>query len=161
MAVRIRLKRQGREKRPFYRIVVMDSRTRRDGREIEKLGWYDPLQGAEVFELNEDRALYWLGEGASPSLTVNTIFKTAGLALRWHLMKLNTPEEEIEAALATWRENRVEKRAATTVEAAPPVPLKKDSQSVTNESDAEKLAAEHVGSVEEPESPAETSEEES
>ena len=55
MAVKLRLKRIGRRKRPFYRIVAMDARTRRDGSEIERLGWFDPLQTDVAIELNEDR----------------------------------------------------------------------------------------------------------
>ena len=77
MAVRIRLKRMGRRKRPFYRIGVFDSRTKRDGKTIEELGFYDPIakDEAKQVRLDRDRAMYWLSQGALPSETVASIFK--------------------------------------------------------------------------------------
>ena len=77
MAVRIRLKRMGRRKRPFYRIGVFDSRTKRDGKTIEELGFYDPIakDEAKMVRLDRDRAMYWLSQGAQPSETVASIFK--------------------------------------------------------------------------------------
>jgi len=81
MAVVLRLKRFGRRNRPFYRICVMDRRTRRDGRAIEELGHYDPLHAGEgkSFELNEERAQYWLSVGAQPSGTVASLLKERGI----------------------------------------------------------------------------------
>ena len=73
MAVKLRLKRIGRRKRPFYRIVAIDSRTRRDGAEIERLGWYDALRTDVAVELHEERIIHWLKQGAQPSETVNNI----------------------------------------------------------------------------------------
>ena len=70
MAVKIRLKRMGRKNRPFYRIVAIDSRSRRDGVEIERLGWFDPLRTDVAVNLNEDRVIHWLKQGAQPSETV-------------------------------------------------------------------------------------------
>ena len=64
MATKIRLKRIGRKNRPFYRMVVMDSRKRRDGAAIEELGWYNPISKDNSFNLNEDRIVHWLHEGA-------------------------------------------------------------------------------------------------
>ena len=77
MAVRIRLKRMGRRKRPFYRIGVFDARTKRDGKTIEELGFYDPIakDEAKQVRLDRDRAMYWLSQGAQPSETVASIFK--------------------------------------------------------------------------------------
>ncbi|MCK4577940.1 MAG: 30S ribosomal protein S16, partial [Candidatus Marinimicrobia bacterium] len=100
MAVKIRLKRLGRKKRPFYRLVAMDSRTRRDGAEIERLGWYDPLETTgEKFRLNEERIFYWLGVGAQRTDTVHNLFTRTGLNFRWDLMKSGKSEAEIEKAL--------------------------------------------------------------
>ena len=82
MAVVLRLKRLGRRNRPFYRICVMDSRTRRDGRTVEELGYYDPVTsaGGDVkFELNEERARYWMSVGAQPSETVASLLKRRGI----------------------------------------------------------------------------------
>ncbi|RMH03960.1 MAG: 30S ribosomal protein S16 [Planctomycetota bacterium] len=84
MAVVLRLKRFGRRNRPFYRICVMDARTRRDGRVIEELGHYDPVNsGADepAFELDTERASYWLSVGARPSETVASFLKRKGIVL--------------------------------------------------------------------------------
>ena len=66
MAVKIRLKRMGKIHATYYRIVVADSRTKRDGRAIEEIGIYHPTEHPSVIEVNSDRALYWLGVGAQP-----------------------------------------------------------------------------------------------
>ena len=78
MAVKIRLKRMGRKKRPFYRLVAIDSKVRRDGREIERLGWYNPSSVDVQFKMNEDRVVYWLDNGAIPSLTVKNLLGKEG-----------------------------------------------------------------------------------
>ena len=79
MAVVIRLKRTGTNKRPCYRIVVTDSRNQRDGRFIEELGAYDPKKNPPTFSLKKERAEYWMGVGAKPSETVKSLFKKQGL----------------------------------------------------------------------------------
>ncbi len=75
MAVRIRLARHGAKKTPFYRIVVADSESPRDGKYLEALGTYDPLQDPVVVSLKEDRIKHWLGQGATPSDTVKSLIK--------------------------------------------------------------------------------------
>lgn len=75
MAVVIRLMRMGRKNRPFYRLVVADSRTRRDGRSLEIIGNYDPLENPSKISVKEERALYWLLKGAKPSETAKNILK--------------------------------------------------------------------------------------
>jgi small subunit ribosomal protein S16 len=77
MAVRLRLARMGRKKRPFYRIVAADQRSPRDGRFIERLGFYDPMKEPNELEVDLERVDYWLGEGASPSDTVSDLIKRA------------------------------------------------------------------------------------
>ena len=79
MAVRIRLKRMGAKKRPFYRIVVADARAPRDGRFIETLGTYNPLSEPSEVKLHEDRVRLWLTRGAQPSDPVRDILKRQGL----------------------------------------------------------------------------------
>ena len=111
MAVKIRLKRMGRRKRPFYRIVAIDSRTRRDGPEIERLGWFDPLKTDVAIDLKEDRIIHWLEQGAQLSEKVNTIFSSTGLQYKLHLMREGKSEEEIAAALTEWQLGQEEKRA--------------------------------------------------
>ena len=79
MAVRIRLKRLGAKKAPFYRVVVADSRFPRDGRFIEEIGTYDPNQNPSAIKVNEELAKKWLANGAQPTDVVAKIFKVAGI----------------------------------------------------------------------------------
>ena len=79
MAVKIRLKRMGKKKAPFYRIVVADSRSPRDGRFIEEIGTYDPTRDPSVFDFNEEAAKKWLSNGAQPTETVGKLLKIAGI----------------------------------------------------------------------------------
>ena len=78
MAVKIRLKRMGKIRNAQYRIVVMDSRTKRDGRAIEEIGIYQPKSDPSVIEVKSERALYWLGVGAQPSETVVKLLTLSG-----------------------------------------------------------------------------------
>ena len=79
MAVKIRLKRMGKKKKPFYRIVAADSRSPRDGRFIEEIGTYDPNQEPAEVHVNEELAQKWLSNGAKPTETVARLFKNAGI----------------------------------------------------------------------------------
>ena len=79
MATKIRLKRMGGKKAPFYRVVVADSRWPRDGRFIEEIGYYDPLKDPAVIHIDEEKAKKWMAEGAIVSDTVNSSFKKAGI----------------------------------------------------------------------------------
>ena len=79
MAVKLRLTRLGKTKQPTYRIVAIDSRTKRDGKYIELIGTYNPLTQPNQVKINEEVALKWLGEGAIPSDTVKNLFKEAGI----------------------------------------------------------------------------------
>jgi len=83
LAVRIRLKRMGRKKRPFYRIAVFDSRSQRDGKAIEEIGTYNPLEQDEskMVTLNRERAEYWLSVGAKPTQPVAAIFRNQGIKI--------------------------------------------------------------------------------
>jgi small subunit ribosomal protein S16 len=84
MAVKIRLKRMGSKKNPFYRVVVADSRSPRDGRFIEQLGYYSPLTEPATIKLDDDKTLAWLQKGAQPSDTVRTILHSKGLMQKYH-----------------------------------------------------------------------------
>ena len=79
MAVKMRLRRMGQKKAPFYRIIVADSRSPRDGRFIEEIGTYDPTRDPSVYKVNEELAKKWLANGAQPTETVSKIFKMAGI----------------------------------------------------------------------------------
>ena len=82
--VKIRLRRTGRKKTPMYRIVVADSRSPRDGKFIEILGQYQPLQGKNALALNSERANYWLDNGALPTDTVRSLLRRAGVLKKRH-----------------------------------------------------------------------------
>jgi len=77
--VKIRLMRMGAAKRPFYRVVVSDSRSPRDGRFIENIGKYHPLEDPSLIQIDEERALYWLSEGAQPTEQVQNLLKVKGI----------------------------------------------------------------------------------
>ena len=109
MAVRIRLHRAGSTHRPFYRVVVADSRSPRDGRFIETVGYYDPLPETTVLKIDTDRVNEWIGKGAKPSDTVRTLMKNAA--------SFTTAEAVAEKAKA--------KRAAAVEEAGRMAPPKK------------------------------------
>lgn len=79
MATAIRLARHGAKKRPFYRIVVTDSRAPRDGRRIDQIGYYDPCQNPARVVIREDRLFHWLSRGAQPSSSVRQLIKRSGL----------------------------------------------------------------------------------
>ncbi len=87
MAVRIRLKRMGQKKSPFYRVVVSDSRSPRDGRFIEEIGTYNPTTQPAQINVKEDRALHWLQTGAQPSDTVRSLFSKVGIMQKNHELK--------------------------------------------------------------------------
>ena len=77
MAVKIRLRRMGKKKAPFYRVVVADSRYPRDGRFIEEIGTYDPLANPAIVKIDMERAKYWIANGAQPTDTVRGLLKKA------------------------------------------------------------------------------------
>ena len=79
MAVKIRLKRMGANKKPFYRIVVADSRSPRDGKFIEEIGYYNPLTEPAEVKINEEKATKWVQNGAQPTDVVKRLFAQAGL----------------------------------------------------------------------------------
>ena len=84
MAVRIRLKRMGKIHAPFYRVVVVDSRKKRDGRVIEEIGTYDPMPNPSKIHVESDRALYWLGVGAQPSTAARRLLVLTGDIARFN-----------------------------------------------------------------------------
>lgn len=79
MAVKIRLRRMGAKKSPFYRIVVADSRASRDGRFIEEIGYYNPLTEPKTVKIDNEKAINWIKNGAKPTDTVDRLFKISGL----------------------------------------------------------------------------------
>jgi len=79
MATKIRLKRMGAKKNPFYRVVVADSRSPRDGRFVDEIGTYNPTKEPAIIEIDAEKALKWIETGAQPSDTVKSLFKKAGI----------------------------------------------------------------------------------
>jgi len=88
MAVRIRLRRMGAHKAPFYRIVVADSRSPRDGRFIEEIGYYNPLTEPADVKIDEEKALKWLQNGAQATDTVRSLLSRAGVLKKFHESRL-------------------------------------------------------------------------
>jgi len=88
LCVKIRLKRIGAKKRPYYRVVVANSTASRDGRFIDTIGHFDPLQDPPVVRLNEEKALHWLGHGAQPTETTRALLKKQGILDRFEAAKL-------------------------------------------------------------------------
>ena len=78
MSVKIRLKRMGMKKKPFYRVVVADIRSPRDGRFIEEIGYYNPVSNPVEMKIDDERAKYWIGVGAQPTDTVRILLKKSG-----------------------------------------------------------------------------------
>ena len=105
MAVKIRFKRMGRKKSPFYRIVAIDSSKRRSGREIERLGWFNPVSSNHDCNIKEDLVIKWLKDGAIPSESVGSLFKRTGLSYKWHLITQGKSDSEIEKLLEEWQKN--------------------------------------------------------
>jgi small subunit ribosomal protein S16 len=92
--VKIRLMRMGATKRPFFRVVVADSRSPRDGRFIENIGKYHPMEDPSLVEIDEDRALYWLSQGAQPTEQVQVLLKIAGVWERFEGSKPGTNKKK-------------------------------------------------------------------
>lgn len=87
MAVKIRFRRMGSKRNPFYRIVVADSRSPRDGRYIEQIGTYNPVSEPVEVKIDEEKALDWLANGAQPSDTVKNLFSKQGIMKKFHDLK--------------------------------------------------------------------------
>ncbi len=167
MAVRIRLKRLGKKKQPFYRIVVADSRAPRDGRSIETLGHYNPLPEQEQLVIKEERLFHWLDQGAEPSDTVKSLFRNRGLILKYELISRNADEATISKEMNKWelaREERVKRQSAAADEKAEQAEKAKAEEAAAEEAadaEAEVVPEETAEAVEEPsDAPAEDTTEE-
>lgn len=133
LATKIRLKRIGRRNRPFYRMVAMDSRNRRDGAAIEELGWYNPIDSNYSYDLKDERILHWLGEGAQPTDAAKKLLRRAGLSHRWHLMQQGMDGSDLEKEMKKWELNRedvLKKRAEKQEQKAKVVAKKNEVEAV-------------------------------
>ena len=126
MAVRIRLKRMGKIHAPFYRVVVVDSRKRRDGRVIEEIGIYDPMPNPSTIRIDSERAQYWLGVGAQPSDPVRRLLVLTGDIARFNgkedavsrVIVAENNREELKQAAIQAVSDEAEKTKAEAAEAA-------------------------------------------
>lgn len=157
----------GRKKRPFYRIVAADSRAPRDGRCIEEIGYYNPLTHPATVNVVEDRALYWLGEGAIPSPTVKNLLSREGIVLKFDLKRQGLTEEQIDAEMQKWeaqvadRSKRMEaKKSAENAakEKAEKEKAEKEAAEAKAAEDAAKAEAEAAKAVEKAKAAAEEAE---
>ena len=103
MAVKLRLRRMGKKKQPIYKIVAADSRSPRDGKFLEAVGFYNPLTNPHTLDLKEDRILYWLNVGAQPSSTVKSLLRQKGITLKKELMSKGLDEEKINSEIDNWQ----------------------------------------------------------
>ena len=120
MAVHIRLRRMGAKKRPFYRIVAADSRRARDGRFLEILGTYNPIERPATVTVKEDRLTQWLNDGAEPSDTVASLLTQIGFTEKYHKAKKGEDVAELELkTIITERKKKTRKmkKAAVAPEA--------------------------------------------
>ena len=115
MPVRIRLQRHGKKGKPFYWIVAADSRAKRDGKFLEKLGIYNPNTNPATIDINVDNSVQWLNNGAQPSETAKRILSYKGVLLKHHLMggvrKGALTEEEVEKKFQAWLDEKSKKVA--------------------------------------------------
>lgn len=144
MAVKIRLKRIGKVHAPYYRVVVMDSRKKRDGKAIEEIGKYHPLEQPSLIDIDSERAQYWLSVGAQPSEQVGALLRVTG---DWQKFKglegsegtLRTKEsvsDEDRAAAIKAAEDDAEKRKATAAEAAASAKASEPAEAEAGEQDS-------------------------
>ncbi len=110
MAVKLRLRRMGKKKMPFYRIVATDSRVARDGKYIEKVGHYNPLMDPPEIVVDDEKAMKWLTRGAIPTDTVRSLLSKKGIMLRYHLMKQGLDDAKIDEEMKKWELVKLEKK---------------------------------------------------
>lgn len=148
MATKIRLQRQGRKKRPFYHIVVADSRAPRDGKFIEKIGSYLPQTQPATIDLDVNRAVYWLNNGAQPTDTCRALLSYKGALLKHHLemgvAKGAITQEQADAKFETWvsdKANKVEQhKSRVNMSAKDQAAAKLADEAKANAARAEKIA---------------------
>lgn len=142
MAVRIRLQRKGAKHTAFYRIVAADSRSPRDGRFIEQLGYYDPLKDPQEINVDTEKVLDWLGKGAQPSDTVRSLLARVGIMQTWHEMKKGKSLDEL---------RHIEDEARKRIEAKSAMDMRKKEEEKKAKEKAAKKEQEKEAAAETPE----------
>ncbi|EHR33939.1 30S ribosomal protein S16 [Helcococcus kunzii ATCC 51366] len=136
MAVKIRMKRIGAKKRPFYRIVVADERSPRDGKFIEEIGYYNPISEPKVFKIDSERVDYWIGVGAKPTTTVARLLKTDFEDLAKQVEEKKKAEAEKKAKEA--EERRLKREAEKKAKEAEERRLKREAEEKAKAEEAAK-----------------------
>lgn len=103
MAVKLRLRRMGKKKQPIYKMVAADSRSPRDGKFLEAVGFYNPLTNPHTLDLKEDRIMYWLNVGAQPTHTVKSLLRQKGITLKKELLTKGLDEEKVKSEMENWQ----------------------------------------------------------
>jgi small subunit ribosomal protein S16 len=138
LAVKLRLARKGKKKQPFYRIVAADSRSRRDGKYIEKIGFYNPITNPAEIVIDEEKAFYWLKNGAIPTETVANLFSKKGIMLKWYHIKQGHDEVKVEEEYKKWELLQLERQKREEALAAQA--KRKQEDKVTEEEPAPEAA---------------------
>jgi small subunit ribosomal protein S16 len=162
LAVKIRLKKMGSKKRPFYRFVAADSRFPRDGRFLETLGHYNPMVEPAEINVDEDKVYKWLRNGAKPTVNAANLLRSAGILERWELLKSGVPIPELDSKIEEMRSKqpkaqvrerkKLSKKAAAAAKAAAEAEASKTAD--------EAGAGEETPAEEEPRAPGESGEKE-
>ncbi len=103
MAVKLRLRRMGKKNQPIYKMVAADSRSPRDGKFLEAVGFYNPLTNPHTLDLKEERIMYWLNVGAQPTNTVKSLLRQKGITLKKELLSKGLDEEKVKSELESWQ----------------------------------------------------------
>lgn len=166
MPVKIRLARHGRKRKPFYYIVAADSRAPRDGRYIDRIGSYNPTSDPATIDLNFEKALQWLRNGAVPTDTCRAILSYEGVLYKNHLLKGVAKgaltEEQAETKFQTWKDGKLakinSKKQSLAKNAEISLYKKLEAETKANEKRAEEIAKKNAVVVEEPVVEAQTEE---
>ena len=153
MAVKLRLTRKGKKKQPFYRIVAADSRSRRDGKYIEKIGYYNPITNPAEVVIDEEKVFYWLKNGAIPTDTVENLFSKKGIMLKWHHIKQGHDDAKVEEEYKKWELLQLERQKREEALAAQA--KREQEPEVTEEEPASETGEEQVAPEAKPDAPPE------
>ena len=150
MSTTIRLTRMGRKKRPFYRLVVLDSRKRRDGAYLANLGFYNPFTDPHEINIQPDEIIEWLSKGATMSETARSLLRSEGVLYHYSLIKQGLEESEIESRMSQWTadsEKKEENRVAS-IEAKKAAKAKAEAEAVAAAESAAKAEADAAAAAE-------------
>lgn len=138
----------GKKKQPIYKVVAADSRSPRDGKFIESIGIYNPLTEPATVDINEERALYWLGVGAQPTDTVKGLLSKKGILLKKEMLKKGLPEEEVTKKLDEWTKNK-EAKVQSLLNKKAEKKAEKNAKAKSAEKEVSNSAAEVTGAASE------------